>query len=116
MHIRFEVLVGRCCYWCRTVCEETEPVEGVTALTDFLLKKSRSGLLSSSKGGSKRDDSTLFGRRISIKEIKTQRESRGNLFLREFLALKKSRSKFCWASTKEREDNPFDTHLSREGS
>lgn len=44
--------------------------EGVTALVDFLPKKSRSGLLSSNKGGMERSDST-FGKRISVEEIKT---------------------------------------------
>ena len=73
--IRFEVLVGCCCCWCRTMSEEVEPRQTeVTALTNFFPKKSRSGLLSNNKGGSKRGDSTLFGERISVKEIEIQRE------------------------------------------
>lgn len=58
----------------------------------------------------------MFGERISVKEIKTQGVSRGNLFLRGFLVPKKSRSEFCWASVKEGEENMFATHLSTDGS
>jgi len=81
-----------------SVCGDKTEVEAITTLTNFWPKKSRSGLLSNSKGGSGRGDSTLFGGRIFVKEIRTERESRRNLFLRGFSAPKKSKSESCWGS------------------